>query len=168
MGFYPPNTLITQARTRGVMILPLDINESEYFAASTGETIRIGFRQVRGMPEELGQRIHEMAPFEDIRDFCRKCRPPMNTLESLVAAGAFDSLHPNRRALLWQAETAWKAGVADDGADRTRRLLDPWPSPPPLPDFNDIERLSMEYSVLSLNPGRHLVSLARNLTLLDF
>lgn len=161
MGFYPPNTLITQARTRGVMILPLDINESEYFAASTGETIRIGFRQVRGMPEELGRRIHEMAPFEDIRDFCRKCRPPVNTLESLVAAGAFDSLHPNRRALLWQAETAWKSGVADNAADRTRRLLDPWPSPPPLPDFSDIERLSMEYSVLSLNPDCHLVSLLR-------
>lgn len=163
MGFYPPNTLIAQARARGVMILPLDINESDYFAASTDDTIRIGFRQVRGMPEELGRRIHGQAPFEDVRDLCRKCRAPINALESLITAGAFDSLHPNRRALLWQAEIAWRAGQAESKGNGAglKRLLDPWPAPPPLPDFNDIERLSMEYSVMALNPDCHLVSLLR-------
>ncbi|MCC6484709.1 MAG: DNA polymerase III subunit alpha [Armatimonadetes bacterium] len=165
MGFYPPNTIVSQARNRGILILPLDINESHYLATSTDDAIRIGFRQARGLSDTLGRRIHSEAPFNDIRDFCERCHPAMNELEALIIAGAFDSLHPHRRALLWQSEAISKLAQRKE----TLRLLDIEPDSilpgqgtvEAFPDFTEAERLSMEYSVLGLNPNCHLVSLLR-------
>lgn len=160
MGFYPPNTLISQARSRGVRILPLDINQSDWHAGSTKDSLRVGFRQVKGLPEKLGQIIHEETPFDDVLSFCRKCHPSIDALEALIMGGAFDSLHPNRRALLWQAETAVQMAARDNRSSQ-ECLLHVWPDPPDLPEFSDTQLLSLEYSVLGLTPNCHIVSLMR-------
>ena len=165
MGCYPPSTLVSQARTRGVIILPLDINSSQWLATSTEETIRIGFRQVKGMPEDLGRRIATQAPYSGLRDFVCRCHPPVNVLEALILGGAFDAVRLNRRALLWQAEAAVRAAHRQQGADAaqmTIRGVDVWPDPPELPDFTDTERLSLEHSVLGLTTSCHLISLLRS------
>lgn len=160
MGFYPPNTLASQARTRGVRILPLDINTSDWLASSTDDSIRIGFRQVKGLPEILGKAMRSCAPFADIHEFCQRCRPSINSLESLIIGGAFDSIHPNRRALLWQAEMAVRAAGRNAGGAQ-KRLLEAWPDPPDMPEFTESQLLSLEYSVTGITAGCHLISLMR-------
>jgi error-prone DNA polymerase len=160
MGFYPPNTLAAQARIRGVRILPVDINRSQTWTTSTDDSIRLGFHLVKGLSRKLMQAIPPQAPFTDVRDFCRRCRPSVRELESLIMAGAFDSLHPNRRALLWQAEMAARAGRRDESAVQGV-LLDVWPEAPEVPDFTETQLLSLEYGATGITANCHLVSLLR-------
>jgi len=160
MGFYPPNTLATQARTRGVRILPVDINLSEVRTTSTDDSIRLGFHLVKGVSDNLKKVIQNCAPFADIRDFCRRCRPSVRELESLILAGAFDGLHPNRRALLWQAEMAARDAARKDGSVQGR-LMDFWPDPPDIPDFSESQLLSLEFGATGITAACHLVSLLR-------
>ncbi|MBC7288424.1 MAG: DNA polymerase III subunit alpha [Armatimonadetes bacterium] len=105
MGFYPPHTLIVEARRRGVKILPLDINESQIDYTAGDAWLRIGLKQVKGISQtELEEIVTARARrrFADIRDFLSRVHIRRDIAERLILAGAFDALHPNRRQLLWQ------------------------------------------------------------------
>lgn len=94
---------IQDAREMNIPVLPPDINTSEHdFDAKNGE-IRFGLIGIKnageaGLQNCLDERIHH-GPFKDLLDFC--CRVDLRTcnkrfIESLIAAGAFDSLPGNR------------------------------------------------------------------------
>ncbi|MGE5593678.1 MAG: DNA polymerase III subunit alpha [Betaproteobacteria bacterium] len=104
MGFYPPNTICVEARRRGIRILPVDINKSaERFTVEDG-AIRVGLLRVRGMSEETAARIiARRGPrgYSSVEDFFARVPLDRDLLENLVLCGAFDSLCPNRRAVLW-------------------------------------------------------------------
>ncbi len=97
-------------RGMGVEVLPPDVNESELdFAPAPAEapTIRFGLAAVRNVGEGAVQQIIDArraeGAFTSFSDFCRKVEPSVLTkrvLESLIQAGAFDSLGYTRRALL--------------------------------------------------------------------
>ncbi len=97
-------------RGMGVEVLPPDVNESELdFAPAPAEapTIRFGLAAVRNVGEGAVQQIIDgrraEGAFTSFSDFCRKVEPSVLTkrvLESLIQAGAFDSLGYARRALL--------------------------------------------------------------------
>ena len=104
MGFYPPNTICVEARRRGIRILPVDINKSaERFTIEDG-AIRVGLLRVRGMSEETAARIiarRGLRGYSSVEDFFARVPLDRDLLENLVLCGAFDSLCPNRRAVLW-------------------------------------------------------------------
>ncbi len=105
MGFYPPNTICVEARRRGVRILPVDINRSAAGFSVEDGAIRVGLLRVRGMNEETAARIVESrgpAGYASVDDFCARVPVDRAILENLVLGGAFDSIHPNRRAVLWK------------------------------------------------------------------
>lgn len=116
MGYYSPNTLVNEARRRGIAILPLDINRSaadwtvETVADSgaLGAALRVGLNQVRGLPASLPAAIEAARaarPFAGLADFCRRVpAADRRAISALIRAGAFDRLHPDRRGLLWSAE----------------------------------------------------------------
>ena len=97
-------------RGMGIEVLPPDVNESELdFAPAPGETpsIRYGLAAVRNVGEGAVQQIIDArrakGAFTSYADFCRKVEPSVLTkrvLESLIQAGAFDSLGYTRRGLL--------------------------------------------------------------------
>ena len=101
-------------RGMDVEVLPPDVNESETdFAPAPGDTprIRYGLSAVRNVGEGVVTQIIDArrakGDFTDFSDFCRKVEPSVLTkrvLESLVLAGAFDSLGYPRRALLEHQE----------------------------------------------------------------
>jgi DNA polymerase III subunit alpha len=91
---------IQDARTRGIEVLPPDVNESlSDFAIASNKIIRFGLSAIKnvgeGAVEEIIRVRNESGPFTDLYDFLR--RVPLKklnkrTLECLVQAGAFDSL----------------------------------------------------------------------------
>ncbi len=101
---------LNACRLMGLEVLPPDVNESEqdFAPVSSGEPkIRYGLSAVRNVGGGAVQQILDArtakGTFLGYADFCRKVDPGVLTkrlLESLITAGAFDSLDYRRRALL--------------------------------------------------------------------
>lgn len=87
---------ISDARARGIKVLPPDINESDSgFTINHGE-IRFGLGAIKGLGEGAIQEIveeRERAPFTSLFDFCERVSSSKKQIEYLVHAGAFDSLY---------------------------------------------------------------------------
>jgi DNA polymerase-3 subunit alpha len=100
----------------GLELLPPDINLSDYrFFPVDAKRIRYGLGAVKGTGEAAIQVILDArkdGPFRDLFDFCKRVdKRTVNrrVIESLVRAGAFDSLNANRRSLLASVGTAMES-----------------------------------------------------------
>ncbi|MEX0985093.1 MAG: DNA polymerase III subunit alpha, partial [Actinomycetota bacterium] len=97
-------------RGMGIDVLPPDVNGSDLDfapAREAGRSIRFGLSAVRNVGEGAVRSILDArdrtGPFTTFADFCRRVDPGVLTkrvLESLVYAGAFDSLGYTRGGLL--------------------------------------------------------------------
>jgi DNA polymerase-3 subunit alpha len=101
---------LNACRLMGIEVLPPDVNESELdFAPVRGEgetRVRYGLSAVRNVGAGAVAQIIEVrrtgGAFTSFVDFCRRVEPGVlnkKTIESLVWAGAFDSLGYTRRGL---------------------------------------------------------------------
>ncbi|MCC8400978.1 DNA polymerase III subunit alpha [Paraburkholderia sp. MMS20-SJTN17] len=103
-------------------VLPPDVNLSAYrfepVAEADGKrsrTIRYGLGAIKGSGQNAIEEIlraREEGRFIDIFDFCNRVdRRIVNrrTIEALIRAGAFDSLHPNRAQLIASVSLAMEA-----------------------------------------------------------
>jgi DNA polymerase III subunit alpha len=114
-------------RGMDIRVLPPDVNESEMdFAPAPGDepAIRYGLSAVRNVGEGAVQQIlagrAAGAPFTSFAEFCRRVDPSVLTkrvLESLILAGAFDSLGYARRSLLENQEKVSAPIVAERKAE---------------------------------------------------
>lgn len=104
-----PNKLleyISDLKSNSVSILPPDINSSMLSFKIEGENIRFGLLAIKNIGRSFINEIikeRNVRKFSDITDFLnRLCGKDMNkrSVESLIKAGAFDSLPHNRRSLL--------------------------------------------------------------------
>ncbi len=148
MGFYPANTVCLEARRRGVRILSVDINESAYEFTVENQAIRIGLRRVRGMEEDLAREIIKSRGrlgYDSLFDFVRRVSIPQDILENLMLCGAFDSIHSNRRAMLWAAPKVLRGSM----------------SLPQIEDFSEREKFEREFNILGLHPTIHPMELQR-------
>ncbi len=98
---------LAECRRRGIRVLPPDVNASSARFASVGEDIRFGLAAVRNVGANVVESIirarREKGAFADFYDFLRKVDAVVcnkKTVESLIKAGAFDSLGHSRRGLL--------------------------------------------------------------------
>lgn len=101
---------LNACRLMEIEVLPPDVNTSEMdFAPAPDEqeAVRYGLSGVRnvgqGVVEQILAARREKGGFESFSDFCRKVDPgalSKRVLESLIQAGAFDSLDYKRKALL--------------------------------------------------------------------
>ncbi len=121
MGFYTPSQLIQDARRHGVMVLPVDANQSEWdhqlleqAAESVGSAgdndrarhaIRLGLRLVRGLSREGAQRLVEaraQAPFHQVSDLRRRAQLGKRDMEALADADTLKALSGHRHQAQWQ------------------------------------------------------------------
>ena len=112
MGFYPPNTLVWDAKRRGIEVLGPDINRSgAHFAVEDG-AIRTSLAQIRGVGEAallpLLEERQRGGPFRSLSDFCRRARLRRDVAVDMILCGAFDALDPHRRRLLWELDRVWQ------------------------------------------------------------
>lgn len=99
--------------------------------------------------------------FSSFFDFVLKTRPERDELEQLILCGAFDSLHSNRRALLWSIPKAF------DYAKQIPENALPLQMPEPMltmdiEDFSHAERSIHERRILELDLSTHLMSFERD------
>jgi error-prone DNA polymerase len=97
-GMYPKRLLLDDARHHGVSILGLDINRSdaEYRVQEcpvNGFGIRIPFRQINGIHESEVAGLVDGQPYHSLSDVWQRAGIRRPTAESLVIAGAFDTLY---------------------------------------------------------------------------
>ena len=101
-------------RRMGITVLPPDVNDSDSdFTPADGNAIRYGLSAVRNVGEQVVDAIiaarRDKGRFTDFFDFCDKVDIGVlnkRVIESLVKAGAFDSLGLPRRGLFEVHEIA--------------------------------------------------------------
>jgi DNA polymerase III subunit alpha len=96
---------LQMARKRGIPVLIPDVNSSELDFTPVKDSIRFGLSAVRGVGEGVVTKIIEArrdkGDFTSFHDFCRKVDYAClnkKTVESLIKAGAFESLHTDERS----------------------------------------------------------------------
>jgi DNA polymerase-3 subunit alpha len=98
---------LNECRQVGIPVLVPDVNESESDFAVRDGSIRFGMSAVRNVGEGLVEHIvaarEDGGPYQDFVDYCERVdQQALNkrTIESLIKAGAFDSLGHPRKGLL--------------------------------------------------------------------
>lgn len=159
MGFYSPQSLVADARRRGVTVLRPDVAASGVEAglervagpdrghaperadppAPAGGVlaVRMGLASVRSVGADVARRLVDErtsgGPFIDLRDLARRVRLTTAQLEALATAGALDCLGVDRR------EALWAAGALAQEQPGTLPGVSVGVSAPTLPGMSEIE-----------------------------
>ena len=125
-------TKISETREMGIEVLPPDVNESQaHFSVSKGR-IRFGLAGVKnvglGAVDTIIEGRSECGGFKGLFDFCEKIdigKVNRRVVESLIKAGAFDSINDNRAQLSRSLDKALEraARVSRDKASGQRDLF---------------------------------------------
>ena len=98
---------LNECRRMSVDVLVPDVNESEVDFTVTDGKIRFGLSAVRNVGEGVVEKIVEArkegGPFADFPDFVERVEMAVlnkRTIESMIKAGAFDSVGHTRKGLL--------------------------------------------------------------------
>ncbi|THG24016.1 DNA polymerase III subunit alpha, partial [Bifidobacterium pseudolongum] len=171
-----------EARRMGIKVLSPDVNESVYAYSAVGDVVRFGLGAIRNVGEQavndiIEERSGKRGKYVNFLDFVR--RVPLNALnrrlvESLIKAGAFDSIDPNRRALFTVHEAAIEsvvdlkrkqaagqfdlfADVDGDGEDEDA-MGDASISVPDVEEWDKKTKLNFEREMLGLYVSDHPLS----------
>ena len=114
---------VEDMRRAGVDCLPPDINLSRADFSVEGDSVRYALGALKGVGEKAMEALvaerDANGPFLSLEDFAARIDPRLlnkRQIESLVGAGAFDALVPDRAALFAAAETllAHAVSAADE------------------------------------------------------
>ncbi len=165
--------LIEEARKFAIHLLPPDVNESDVSFIVTPKGIRFGMSAIKNVGVAAVENVikvrNEGGRFENVFDFCRRVDLRLvnrKTLESLIQAGAFDSLSGHRAQLFECSEKAVLFGQSTQGHESRGQSTLFESSPikgtveryPPLPEvtpWSETEKLSREKRVLGFYVSGH-------------
>lgn len=98
---------IAEAKEMGIRVLPPDVNSSEDGFSVSGEDIRFGLAAIknvgRAFMRQLVEERQENGPYASLMDFCERLYDKdlnRRALESMIQAGAFDSMGFHRSQML--------------------------------------------------------------------
>ena len=162
MGFYPMETLKEDARRFGVPFLNPDVNRSAARCAPSGRrgAARPGTGEGRwgeASAVALVREREERGPFRSPSDLVRRTGLKPQAVQSLVMAGAFDGVTPNRREALWDAGLGIRPGK---NGQRAFAIAGGGGSPA-FDDFSDEEKMMGEYRVMGIYPRGHVMEFVR-------
>jgi len=108
---------INECREMGITILPPDVNHSDWSFTPDGPSIRFGLGAVKNLGqsavEAIGKARQEVGRFLSLHQFCEKVELGAinrRMIESLIRAGAMDSLEGTRSQKFAAVEGAMEAG----------------------------------------------------------
>jgi len=94
---------LSVAERMGIKVLPPDVNKSAAGFIVEGSALRMGLQAIKNVGEEAVKEIISKRPYRSFIEFCQKVdsqKVNQRVISSLIKAGAFDSLEPNRAKLL--------------------------------------------------------------------
>lgn len=165
---------LSDCRRLGITVLPPDVNESVHNFASVGNDIRYGLGGVRNVGANVVQSIiagrRDKGKYTDFSDYLNKvditaCNKKVT--ESLIKAGAFDSLgHPRKGLFLVHADAvdsvlgtkkAEAIGQFDlfGGGDGDTGIESVFTIPVPEGEWDDKHKLALEREMLGLYVSGH-------------
>ncbi|GAA1349282.1 DNA polymerase III subunit alpha [Falsarthrobacter nasiphocae] len=166
---------LNECRRMGITVLPPDVNESALNFTPVGKDIRFGMGAIRNVGANVVNSMvasrQEKGLYESFADFLNKVPAVVcnkRTIDSLVRAGAFDSLGHSRRALSAVHEEAVDTVIvrkrneannqfdlfsAFDSGDDAPGGLDV--DIPDLPEWEKKEKLAFERDMLGLYVSDH-------------
>jgi error-prone DNA polymerase len=130
------------------------ISSSEWGAR--GPVVRLGVGSVRGIGDDLAERIAEGRPYADAEDLARRSGATLPQLEALATAGAFGCFGLDRRAALWGA-----GAVAQGGADRLAGMVTGVEAPH-LPGMEPREEAVADLWATGVSPEGHPTRFVRD------
>ena len=161
---------LNECRRMGIQVLPPDVNESIGVFAAVGGDIRFGLGAVRNVGHNVVSSIIEarsVEKFKSFDDFLTRVSQQASTkrvVESLIKAGAFDSLGHTRRSLVAiheeaiEASASKKKQAATGQMDLFGSLMEEDPSIvsiPDLPEWTKRDLLAHEREMLGLYVSDH-------------
>ncbi|MBI5474649.1 MAG: DNA polymerase III subunit alpha [Ignavibacteriae bacterium] len=165
--------LIDDCRKLGIEVLPPDVNESGTNFVVVNGAIRFGLCAIKGVGELAIESVikarDEEGKFENLFDFCRRVDLRLvnkKCLESLVQAGAFDTMTGHRAQYFENIERAANFGAAFqeqalngqsslfDMGDKQGRAIS-YPALPPIAQWTEHEKLLREKNVLGFYVSGH-------------
>ncbi|MEO6470690.1 MAG: DNA polymerase III subunit alpha, partial [Aeromicrobium sp.] len=162
---------LNECRRMGITVLPPDVNESVSNFASVGTDIRFGLGAIRNVGEHVVAEIirarEDKGAFSGFTDFLDKVPAGVcnkRLVDSLIKAGAFDSLGHHRRALTTIAEDAVdQYGVLKKGSEHQDSLFggteDEYAgvtiTVPDIPEWEKTQLLAFERDMLGLYVSDH-------------
>lgn len=166
--------LIEECRKMGLRVLPPDVSESKVEFVVTKDGIRFGMSAIKNVGVSAVQNMIDCreasGPFTDIFDFCSRVDLRLvnkKTLESLIQAGAFDSLSMHRSRLFEGVEKAIQFGQNAkqhsskgqsslfEGGGEEHSSRESLPALPATAEWTDAEMLSREKAVLGFYVSGH-------------
>ena len=160
-GFYHPAVYVEEAKRLGIEVRPPDINKSRFEYAAEGDTIRVGFVEVRQLAHGTVEAIlaaRTERPFESLGDVWARTGMTRPEAEALIQAGAFDAFGRTRPALFWELHllAQGKREEAPVNADRLfREHGGEYRTVPRLPDISRKKRTDQEWEALGLVVSTH-------------
>ena len=163
MGFYQPAQLIQDAQRHDVIILPIDVTQSDYHASLVsdhheGWQLRLGLNQVKDLPQAAAERItHARAQqdFTDIQDLATRAELNQAELEALAIADSLYTLAGHRAKSFWTIS----------GVEKPMPLM-PQPhfteATPLLNKASPLEQVKWDYQSTGMSLKAHPLSLIRN------
>ncbi|MEP7764882.1 DNA polymerase III subunit alpha [Sanguibacter sp. 25GB23B1] len=170
---------LNECRRMGITVLPPDVNSSSANFTAVGKDIRFGLTAVRNVGANVVDAVvrtrDEKADFASFTDFLDKVPAVVcnkRTIESLIKAGAFDSLGHTRRALQVVHEQAVDSVIgvkrkeaegqfdlfAGFGGDDDDEGMSFTVDIPDLPDWDKKQLLAFERDMLGLYVSDHPLS----------
>jgi len=163
---------LNECRDMGIAILPPDINSSDHAFTPAGQSIRFGLTAIKNVGEAAIQSMLEarrkLGRFDSLVEFCEHVDLRLmnkRVIESLIKAGALDSLGARRSQLMAVLDRSMELGQnrqreAESGQHGLFRAGSEAPPAPPtqLPDvaeWAEAERLAGEKEVLGFYVTGH-------------
>jgi DNA polymerase III alpha subunit len=165
---------IEECRAMGIRVQPPDVNTSQVRFSVAGDTVRFGLAAIKNVGEAAMESIlktrAEDGAFAALEDFCVRVDLRLvnrRVIESLIKAGAFDSLGLTRAHLLTQCDLALESGQRQqrERAEGQASFFDLLPAAAPaprkteaaavVPEWEDDQRLGYEKEVLGFYVSGH-------------
>ncbi|MFM2019625.1 MAG: polymerase subunit alpha [Actinomycetota bacterium] len=161
---------LNECRRMGIRVLPPDVSESIGVFAAVGEDIRFGLGAIRNVGKNVVDAVIEArstGKFTSFQDFLARVGQQGSTkrvVESLIKAGAFDTLGHTRRSLLAIHEEAidsaavLKKQQATGQMDLFGDMFDEDPAMvavPDMPEWTKRDLLAFEREMLGLYVSDH-------------
>ncbi|MEV5956408.1 DNA polymerase III subunit alpha [Streptomyces sp. NPDC051987] len=167
-GMWPKRVLVSDARRRGVPVLPVDVNRSRVrhtVEKADGDRwgVRLALSAVHGIRADECARIEEGQPYGSLSDFWQRAHPSRPVAERLAEIGALNCLHDGRltrRDLLLQIAELHRQSrtrSAHEGQLPIDAGAVGGAEPSGLPEMTGREALSAELNTLGIDVSRHLM-----------